>query len=429
MPASQRKRLGAWYTPPALVDAVVGALDLAGVVASCDSRPVRVLDPACGDGRFLTAVGSALASIGAAASLVGVDIDPGAGATWCADALALDWDEASFDVVVGNPPFLNQLARATSRGGSSRWGGGPYADTAAEFLALAAHVVRPGGAVGLVLPQSVLAARDAAAIRARVDSAMALRWCWWSGDEPMFDAAVDTWAGVWSAGGMAGPVARCRGASFTSVSSMPIPVPVPGAVASAPQTVQLSLPLPSSPSGTSWSWTMADADAPAVDADAPRLGSIASFAVDFRDVYYGLVDAVTDDGDGPPLVTCGLIDPGSCAWGERPVRFAKRRWAAPRVALDRLSPAMRRWAERRLVPKILVANQTATIEAVHDPAGEWLPGVPVLTCTTDDPGRVLDVLASPAATAWVRHHAAGSGLGANVVRLTPALLSSIPLGA
>ena len=157
MPASQRKRLGAWYTPPALVDAVVSALDLRAVVASCGARAVRVLDPACGDGRFLTAVGAACNSLGATASLVGVDVDPSAGGfdgTFvCADALAMDWTADSFDVVVGNPPFLNQLSAVTTRGGASRWGGGPYADAAAEFLALAEHVVRPGGAVGLVLPQ------------------------------------------------------------------------------------------------------------------------------------------------------------------------------------------------------------------------------------------------------------------------------------
>ena len=109
--------------------------------------------------------------------------------------------------------------------------------------------------------------------------------------------------------------------------------------------------------------------------------------------------------------------------------MSKQRWAAPRVDLGRLSPALQRWAARRLVPKILVANQTATIEAVHDPDGSWLPGVPVLTCTTGEPARALDVLGSAAATAWVRHHAAGSGLGAGVVRLTPALLASIPLPA
>ncbi len=110
--------------------------------------------------------------------------------------------------------------------------------------------------------------------------------------------------------------------------------------------------------------------------DGPVLGDIARFVVDFRDQYYGLVGAVGDDLDGPPLITSGLIEPGECVWGRRPVRFAKQRYAAPRVALDRLSPAMQRWAGERLVPKILIANQTRVIEAVHDVRGEWLPGVP-----------------------------------------------------
>ena len=300
---------------------------------------------------------------------------------------------ASFDVVVGNPPFLNQLAAATSRGGTSRWGGGPYADAAAEFLALAVHVVRPGGLIGLVLPQSLLAARDAAAIRAAVDRRAALRWCWWS-DRPVFDAAVATWAGVWEVGGRPRPGA---GVSTARRSQAPA---VGGAGGRLDVVVVRS---PTSP-------------LPAVDPSAPRLGSIASFTVDFRDVYYGLIDAVGDDVDGPPLVTTGLIDPGRCRWGERPVRFAKRRWHAPRVDLGRLSPAMRRWADRRLVPKILSPTRRAAIEAVHDPDGAWLPGVPVLTCTTDEPERVLDVLArrrrrhgcatTPPAPGWVRRRSA-----------------------
>ena len=71
------------------------------------------------------------------------------------------------DVVVGNPPYLSQLAAATTRGGSSRHGGGPYADAAVEFLALAHRLARPdGGRIGLVLPQSILASRDAAPVRA-----------------------------------------------------------------------------------------------------------------------------------------------------------------------------------------------------------------------------------------------------------------------
>jgi type I restriction-modification system DNA methylase subunit len=87
-----------------------------------------------------------------------------------------DWGDAQFDVVVGNPPFLNQLSRATSRR-PQRFGGGPYADAAAEFLALAMRLARPGGRVGLVLPQSLLSTRDAAAIRAAVDDARRCGGC------------------------------------------------------------------------------------------------------------------------------------------------------------------------------------------------------------------------------------------------------------
>ena len=71
--------------------------------------------------------------------------------------------------MVGNPPFLSQMAAATTRGGSSRHGGGPYADAAVEFLALAMRLARPdGGRVGLVLPQSIIGARDAGPVRAQV---------------------------------------------------------------------------------------------------------------------------------------------------------------------------------------------------------------------------------------------------------------------
>jgi hypothetical protein len=111
------------------------------------------------------------------------------------------------------------------------------------------------------------------------------------------------------------------------------------------------------------------------------------------------------------------------------VRFAKQRFAAPRVALDRLSPTMQRWAAARLVPKVLVANQTRVIEAVVDRAGAWLPGVPVISAVPRpgvDLDAIMTALASPAATAWVRQHAAGSGLSADTVRVSPALLASIP---
>ena len=376
-----RKELGAWYTPPALVNAVVREAVFEGACS--------VLDPACGDGRFLRASGLP--------QQTGVDIDPATGFIRD-DSLGRDGGDEQFDVVIGNPPYLNQLSRLTSRGGSSKFGGGPYADAAAEFLALAIRLARPGGRVGLVLPQSLLAARDAAAIRTAVDDVAALRWMWWSNTQ-MFDASVRVWAGVWEVGGVPGEVRRAFGPDFTELAPMPMP--------------------------RQWSGLLTGSSAETYD--GPTLGTIATFTVDFRDQYYGLVGAVGDDETGPPLITSGLIEPGRCLWGERPVRFAKQHFAAPRVAVERLSPALQRWASVRLVPKILIANQTKVIEAVYDGRGEWLPSVPVITCVSDEPERVLAVLASAAANEWVHQHAAGSGLSATSVRLNPKLLASIPL--
>ncbi|HEY0519296.1 MAG TPA: N-6 DNA methylase [Ilumatobacteraceae bacterium] len=385
MPVSQRKLLGAWYTPTDLVDAVVAEVRR-------DFTPRTVLDPACGDGRFLEPFIDT-------AAVTGVDIDPST--PWAhGDSLSMDWGARRFDAVVGNPPFLNQLSAATSRGGRSRFGGGPYADSAAEFLALATRLVRPGGRIGLVLPLSMLSTRDVAPIREDVSRRAALRWMWWSPTH-VFDANVRVWAGVWEVGGAQREVHRAFGPRFERLANIAMPAKWSGLIAETAEAHN----------------------------GGPTLGDIARFTADFRDQYYGLVGAVSDAPTGAPLVTSGLIDPDECWWGRREVRFAKQRFVAPRVDVAALSPPLQRWARERLVPKILIANQTRRIEAVIDRDGAWLPSVPVITCLTDRLDDVAAVLRSDAATDWVRYHAAGSGLSATSVRLTARLLASIPLPA
>jgi SAM-dependent methyltransferase len=414
-PQRRRKRLGQWATPPALVDAVVRHT-ITGPYPG--GARVRVLDPACGDGRFVFAAAARVAELGAEPVLTGVDVDPGALAAaaatpmrwstrWIlADTLAHDWRGERFDVVIGNPPFVSQLAAATTRGGASRFGGGAYADVAAEFLALAVELAEPdGGRVGLVLPQSILGSRDAGPLREQVDDVAALRWCWWSA-VPVFDAAALTCALAFELGGdRLAPVERSEGPAFAPRPAVGRPDSWSGLVAVAAGVPEL-----------------------AALATSGSLGERAEVAADFRDQYYGLIDAVGDHVTGPPLVTSGVIDVARCTWGERPVRFAKRRFASPRVALDRLDGGMRRWAATRLVPKVLVANQTRVIEAVADVDGAWLPGVPVLSVMPRraELAAVAALLTSPIASAWAWHHAAGTGRSAGAVRLRPALLASIP---
>ncbi len=401
-----RKSRGAWYTPPELVHIVVDHLFADAGDDILGSRTVRVLDPACGDGRFLVAVAERLAALGHTAELVGCDIDDRALAQIGderirrirADALAFDWGDERFDIVIGNPPFLSQMAAITTRGGSSRHGGGPYADAAVEFLALAVRLAHPDrGRVALVLPQSILAGRDGGPVRNAIAEQADLCWSWWEPRQQHFDASVN--------------------------------VCVLGFVR----------PATGSTSPTTWTRVVTGRlGVPELDLDELQitgtLGDRAELNVNFRDEYYALVPAVSDDADGPPLVTSGLIDPGRCLWGHQPVRFAKRSLDHPRVDLSKLTGRFPAWASRKLVPKVLVANQTRIIEAVADPDGAWLPGVPVTTVTprVTSAGsaatvwELAAVLTSPVASVLAWHAGGGTGLSTTSVRVGPKVLAATP---
>jgi hypothetical protein len=412
MDTETRRALGAWYTPAPIVEHVLDQT-LEPVLASRTSADgLRVLDPACGDGAFLVAAGRRIrARFGAdpRPCLFGVDIDPVAVAAAAQHAAVLEGDGlvadlgAPFDVVVGNPPFLGQLRRRTARAEAKGEG---YADTAALFLDRAIALARPdGGRIGLVLPQSLLAARDAHKIRCRTVERSAFRSLWFAPELMFDDASVHVVVATFERGGRAMPVDRSYGSAFTAAGSVEPPLTGP------------------------WSTLVADlVGVPALDVTTKRvLGDIATATADFRDQYYGLIGAVSDDCEGPPLVTSGLIDVGGTAWGVRPARFAKTTYRAPRVALERLSPDLRAWAARRLVPKVLVATQTPVIEAVVDVQGEWLPSVPVITVTGADPWAIAAVLSSPVASAWLAARSLGTGLSPAVLRPTARLLLTLPV--
>ena len=414
--AAGRKLRGDFPTPLALVQRVVEAV----MPTVAPGQHVRILDPACGDGRFLAAAAEHVAAAGGSSTLCGVDVHPDAvdAARAVLDALAVDaavelaeadalnreWGDEDFDVVLGNPPYLSQLAAATSRRGASVRGGGPYADVAAEFLALAIERARPGGGrVGLVLPQSILGSRDVHRIREAVDRKAEMFWSWWS-PAKHFDANVYVCAlgferraatRLSSAGNSQRPPGdRHHVWSDVIIRTLGIP-PLPSIV------------------------------------DAGTAGDRAAFAAHFRDQYYGMAPAVGDHESGPMLVTSGLIDPNRCWWGERPVRFNKRRFARPRLDVTLLDERMQAWVRRMSVPKVLIANQTKVIECVVDADGSTVPGVPVVAARPTDGGadglaELAAVLSSPFASAWVWHRVAGTGLSARTVRLGPALLAELP---
>ncbi|QBI19719.1 SAM-dependent DNA methyltransferase [Egibacter rhizosphaerae] len=190
-----RRAAGAWYTPAGLVDAVLERtlepfLSTPGtsVGGSPAGAPVRVLDPACGSGRFLLAAARRLREHGGAASLHGIERDPTAAALaraalWLdredrpgpadvadlvtvGDALGDEITAAPADAVIGNPPHGGALAPASRRWLARRYPPARRAgNTAAAFLVRAHELTRSGGRVGFVLPKSLTYAHTWAPLR------------------------------------------------------------------------------------------------------------------------------------------------------------------------------------------------------------------------------------------------------------------------
>ena len=440
--SKQRKARGSYFTPTGLVDHLLDqtlepALDEAG-----DPLAVRILDPACGAGAFLVAAARRIAHRAGLdrpdgrvlACLAGVDQDPAAVelARLClrletggdavervvvGDALTRPMPTA-YDVVVGNPPFLNQLERLTASDADTRArlaadSGGAvraYTDLSAVFLHRSVAWVRDGGRIGLVQPLSLLAARDAAEVRRHLAEACALESLWDS-TSGLFGARVLTCAPVLRKGAPQGAVRRTHGPDFTPHQ----PVEDPDLSAE-------------------WSFLLAGAlGTPRITlSEAGRLGDLAVCTADFRDQYYGLAGAVRearDCPDGVPLVTTGLIDPAESLWGRRPTRFLKQAWDAPVVDLSALDDGLAVWASARLVPKVLVGTQGKVIEAVADESGAWLPSVPTITVTAppEQLWHVLAVLLAPPVAAHAAASYAGTALSAHAIKLSASQVTGLPL--
>ena len=238
------RRGGIFYTPDTLARRLV-ALALEGLIPLPDGRddlgatgplPV-VLDPACGGGAFLLAAAEALrrtsgrSAADCLSAVRGCDVDrgavrvarmalawwvsehdgqpvwPAADAVRCGDGLSGPADggpgPARASVVVGNPPFLNQLQQGTARSEGSRRrlqqrfgdAANGYVDTATLFLLAGLDAVRPGGVVALVQPESMLVASHGRAARATLAERASLD-ALWIGGGGVFTAAVRVCAPV-----------------------------------------------------------------------------------------------------------------------------------------------------------------------------------------------------------------------------------------
>jgi hypothetical protein len=190
-----RKRDGIYYTPRAAAERIVSAaLDaLPGLTRKTVSR-LRLIDPACGCGAFLAAAMRILYGrfgvLPSPESICGIELQPlaaevaalrlrwlylslagrpGAPRIVCADALRTTVFPAdSFDLVLGNPPFVpvdaipaeqKRRLRAEYRFTNGRF------NLFSLFIELGARLAREGGVCGWLAPDRLLLNTQGSAMR------------------------------------------------------------------------------------------------------------------------------------------------------------------------------------------------------------------------------------------------------------------------
>ncbi len=447
-----RRTRGAHFTPRPVADRVAElSLDLC-VDRSTKGAP-GVWDPACGGGAFLLAAcrwlerHTSFTRAAIVASMHATDLDEtaldvcdAALELWSGGAarptvtasdslldLPADWP-ADFDVVIGNPPFLGQLTSDTSRSAVRRAqlatsfesANGAYIDEAGLFVELSLRHTAAGGVVALVIPESLLGARDAEAMRTTVSSHARLARLWID-EGQSFEAAVDVVAAI---------MQRHRSSEAPTATTTELSVGVNKPIVLTPAPT---------PEPKSWAPLLANAlGVPPVHLVTEKtLGDRATVTAGFRQHFYGIADAVieadvtSDIQPGPKLITSGAIEPLRLLWADKPVKFAGTRWTAPVLQLGAIEDdAVRDWFAQRCVPKLLLASQTKVVEVVVDTDGSLVPSVPVVSVEPQQPAdlwHLAAALSAPAVSAWMLTEAAGTGLSHDAIRVRAATLATAPL--
>ena len=431
---TSRKSTGAYYTPQALIDLLLSH------ALPPTSFPLKILDPACGPGDFLRAAHHRAP----AAHLFGIDINPTALAQ-CqaslhqhstflppepaqgsiqnstlaqADALLSPppfLHPHSFDLVLGNPPYVNGIEGRLSADTKSRLR--PLfpsikgaADLAHYFLDQAIQLVKPGGKIAFVLPRAILNSPAAALLRANLPPHLKPNLIYAPERHDFFPGAA-----VFICLLILGPDDLCQ------ISTDPDP-----ATARFQSTTIES---------NNWWLALHDAHLEPND-PAPTLASRFQLAASMIAAdAYDLIPYLRDDkhAPGPKLVTTGLIEPRHCIWGTRTCRYLKTDYQHPRLTLSsHLTRSLTTRIQNARRPKILLAGLAKKIEAFLDPAGDYIGAVSTYSIyhphdDQDALAQLLDHLLSPNTTQHLIHHLGANALRGKHITLKKQFLLDLPL--
>jgi methylase of polypeptide subunit release factors len=216
------KAAGATYTPSNLATFV--ARQILNVAKLERGKPLRLLDPATGDGELLTSLLGLLAERGVRGVEVhGFETDVAALNTatsrirerfpdavvhfQCGSFLDFVLEQARpgdrgglfeptstplYDLIIANPPYVRTQIMGAEQAQqlASQFGLAGRVDLYYAFVIAMAHVLRPGGIGGIIVSNRFMTTRSGAALRHAIRDHFTIRHVWDLGDTKLFDAAV-----------------------------------------------------------------------------------------------------------------------------------------------------------------------------------------------------------------------------------------------
>ncbi|MGF1536266.1 MAG: Eco57I restriction-modification methylase domain-containing protein [Elainellaceae cyanobacterium] len=131
------------------------------------------------------------------------------------------------------------------------------------------------------------------------------------------------------------------------------------------------------------------------------------------------------------VVNSGTIDPYCHHWGHKPLRYLGDRYPHPVVSKSALALAFPKRHQQAASPKLIVAGLTRELECVWDDAGALLAGKSttlILLREAEQLGPVLlGLLNSALMTAYVKAIFGGNALQGGYLRIGPPQVRSLPL--
>lgn len=337
-----------------------------------------------------------------------------------------------FDVVLGNPPYLDSVAMTAHLPHWRHYCTRHYQtavgnwDLFCVFIEQAVALCKPGGLHSFIVPNKLASAEYTAAVRSLLAQTTRLLTVRDYSQTHAFAASVYPLVYV----------VRKREPSLQSTSTADDPMVTCEVMQDLHQVKTAQSCAYSdfiSPSGV-WLLQPTAAQLTLLQPEWSRLGAIAQAlgAATVAEAYVlkaQMGDRPHPSADDLRVVNSGTLDPYALLWGQKPMQYLGDRYRHPVVPATWLQTHLPTRYHQATRPKLIVAGLTKRLECGLDEAGTFLAGksTSIIQSETVPLLLLLGLLNSAFVSQLFRHLFGGNGLSGGYLRVGPPQLRQLPV--